>query len=82
MSYDNQNNQRGQLLQYNYAQIEISTGKCLTTFTSSYQIPPSFQDYVEIPVYSGDYEGKYYNRDDGHWYADADFTIPCPELDW
>lgn len=74
MSYETKNNQRSQLLEYNYAQIDASTGECLTTFTSSYQIPSSFQEYVEIPVYIGDYKGKFYNRNDGLWYLDADFT--------
>lgn len=65
-----------QLLEYNYAQIDLSTGECIATFTSSYQIPSSFQEYVEIPVFSGnEYEGKYYNLNgDQMWYLDAEFT--------
>lgn len=73
-------NQRGQLLEYNYAQIELDTGKCIAVFTSSYQIPDVVLDCIEIPVYDIVYRGKYYH--DGHWFADADFTVPCPELDW
>ena len=68
-------NQRSQLLEFNYAQIEISTGKCLTTFTSSYQIPANFTEYVEIPVWTDDYKNKYYNLNgDQMWYLDAEFT--------
>ena len=72
-----QQNQRSQLLEFNYAQIEISTGKCITTFTSSYQIPSSFIEYVEIPVWNDeyDYRGKYYNLNgDQLWYWDSAFT--------
>ena len=68
-----------QHLQYNYAQIDVSTGKCINTFTSSDEIP--FPDeYILIPVFSDDYLDKYYH--DGRWYADSQFTVPCPELDW
>lgn len=67
-------------LQYVYAQIDVSSGLCENVFTSSYQIPMA--GYVEVPYQTTEYEGKYYNQADGHWYADADFTIPCPELDW
>lgn len=67
-----------QLLQYNYAQIDVSTGRCFNTFTASYQIPSSFQEYVEIPVFEGgeyDYVGKYYNLNgDQMWYHDQEFT--------
>lgn len=73
MSHEN-NYQRGQLLEFNYAQINMSTGECIATFTSSYQIPSSFEEYVEIPVWTDDYEGKFYNRNDGLWYLDSVFS--------
>lgn len=66
-----------QLLQYNYAQIDLSTGECIGTFTASYQIPSTHTQFVEIPVLSDeyDYEGKYYNiNGDQLWYHDAAFT--------
>lgn len=73
MSYEN-NGQRGMQLEFNYAQIDENTGECLTTFTSSYQIPSSFAGYVEIPVWTDDYVGKFYNRNDGLWYLTSDFS--------
>ena len=60
-------------LQYVYAQINVSTGECLCCFTSSYQIPIP-EEYIEIPVMTDDYTGKYYNASDGFWYYDAAFT--------
>lgn len=71
----NNENQRGQLLEYNYAQIIVSTGLCLDVFTSSYKMPEHLLEYVEIPSFNGDYEGKYYNRNDGLWYEDSEFTV-------
>lgn len=60
-------------LQYNYAQIELPSGKCTSTFTSSYQIP--LPEYIEIPIFIGDYMDKYYNfYGDQLWYWDAEFT--------
>lgn len=62
-----------QLLQYIYAQIDVSTGRCYSTFTCSYEIP--LPDYIEIPEFISDYEGKYYNiNGDQMWYWDAEFT--------
>ena len=78
--YMNKDNQRSQLLEYNYAQIELDTGRCHSVFTSSYLIPESFTDCILIPVYDIVYRNKYYHE--GHWFEDADFTIPLPELDW
>lgn len=72
-------NQRIQQLEYNYAQIDVSTGRCHSVFTSSYEIPLP-DEYILIPEASIEYRDKYYH--DGHWYADAEFTIACPELDW
>lgn len=64
-----------QLLQYNYARIDTTTGECFDTFTASYQIPSSYTNFVEIPVFDSDYEGKFYNLNgDQMWYWDAEFT--------
>ena len=66
-----------QQLQYNYAQIDLNTGRCIDCFTSSYQIPSTLPEYIEIPVFSGEYNytGKYYNiNGDQKWYWDAEFT--------
>lgn len=69
--------QRSQQLEYNYAYIDINTGECIDTFTQSYQIPSSMTEFIEIPVFSDEYnyEGKYYNiNGDQMWYWDAEFT--------
>lgn len=68
-----------QQLQYNYAYIDTATGKCIDVFTSSYEMPFP-EEFILIPDATVDYRDKYYHE--GHWFADADFTIPCPELDW
>ena len=68
-----------QQLQYNYAKINPATGKCIDVFTCSYEIPIP-DEYILVSEFTADYRDKYYH--DGHWYADADFTVPCPELDW
>ena len=68
-----------QQLQYNYAKINAVTGKCIDTFTCSYEIPIP-DEYILIPEFSDAYLDKYYK--DGHWYADSEFTVACPELDW
>lgn len=60
-------------LQYNYAQIDLSTGRCVGCFTSSYEIP--LPDYIEVPYTTNDYANKYYNiNGDQMWYWDAEFT--------
>ena len=62
-----------QQLQYNYAQLELPSCKCIATFTSSYEIP--LPEYVEIPIFTSEYDDKYYNLyGDQMWYWDADFT--------
>lgn len=62
-----------QQLQYNYAQIDLATGRCVSAFTSSYEIP--LPEYIEIPVYIDDYYHKYYNLNgDQLWYHDPEFT--------
>lgn len=64
-------------LQYCFAKINLTTGKCTGCMTTS--------DYIDNPAYIEvpelrDYVGNYYNRNDGLWYADADFTVLVPEL--
>lgn len=60
-------------LQYNYAQIDLATGRCVGPFTSSYEIP--LPEYIPIPVADGNYYNKYYNLNgDQMWYWDAEFT--------
>lgn len=68
-------NQRIQTLEYNYVYININTGLCIDVFTQSYQIPSTMTQFVEIPVFDGNYEGKYYNLNgDKRFYWDAEFT--------
>lgn len=74
------NNQIEPRLPYNYAKIRVSSGLCVTCATYSYEIIN--EAYISVPRSSNDYIGKYYNQADGHWYADATFTVACPELDW
>jgi hypothetical protein len=61
-----------QLLQYNYAAIDVSSGKCVGVITTSSEI--NHEAYVLVPEYTDDYKGKYYNQADGLWYLDADFN--------
>lgn len=59
-------------LQYNYAKIDLNTGRCLFCRTYSYEVP--LNGYIPIPTLD-DYEGKYYNLNgDQMWYWDAEFT--------
>ena len=59
-------------LQYDYAQIEPSTGLCISVFTSSYEIPIP-EEYILIPMLISDYMGKYYHE--GLWYIDPEFAV-------
>lgn len=61
-----------ELLQYIYAQIDPSTGRCINVFTCSYEIPLP-DEYILVPVFSYDYEDKYYNKADGKWYYEPEF---------
>lgn len=66
-----------QQLQYNYALIDLETGRCIDTFTQSYEIPSSMTQFIEIPILSDEYDygDKYYNLNgDQMWYWDAEFT--------
>ena len=71
--------QESRRLQYIYAQIDPLTSQCFDVFTCTYEIPIP-EEYILIPEFTSAYHGKYYK--DGHWYADAGFTQPLPELDW
>ena len=69
-----------QNLQYNYAYIDIETGKCIDVFTCSYQMPSSMPEYVEIPEHDSVYRDKYYSYTTGLWYEDAEMTIEATGL--
>jgi len=59
-------------LQYNYAKIDLDTGRCLFCRTYSYEI--QLEGYIPVPTLD-DYTGKYYNLNgDQMWYHDAEFT--------
>ena len=60
-------------LQYNYAKIDLETGRCRNCRTYSYEIP--LPEYIPVPYSTNDYTGKYYNLNgDQMWYWDAEFT--------
>ena len=59
-------------LQYNYASIDLETGRCKSCATFSYEV--NHPAWIEIPTLD-DYGGKYYNiNGDQMWYHDAAFT--------
>lgn len=59
-------------LQYNYAGIDLETGRCHSCATFSYEI--NDPAWIAVPSARDAYVGKYYK--DGQWYEDAEFTIP------
>lgn len=60
---------------YNYAQIDLNTGMCIGTQSTTQEIDlEANPDFVEIPVYDEEYICKYYIN--GAWYEDAAGTIP------
>lgn len=65
-------NERAMQLEFNYAQINPATGKCIDVFTSSYQIPLP-DEYILIPEFDISYRDKYYNASNGLWYHEAEF---------
>ena len=65
-------------LQYHYAQIDEETGRCVSCFTCTYEIPLS--NYILIPDASNDYLDKYYNPSTDLWYIDSDMTIEATEV--
>lgn len=59
---------------YNYAIIEPSMGNmCVDVRTTSVDCS-GMENYIEIPVFDGEYLMKYYIG--GNWYEDAEGTIP------
>ena len=70
-------------LQYNYACIDLSTGRCDGCLTTSYVI--NDPEWIEVPTATDDYIDKYYNiNGDQMWYWDAEFTQlweECPSHD-
>lgn len=64
-----------ELLAYNYAVIDLDTGMCVGTQTTSGPIDTTrYPQFIEIPVYDEEYCFKYYIN--GSWYEDAAGTIP------
>lgn len=60
-------------LQYNYAGIDLNTGRCHSCATFSYVIDNPA--WIEVPYSTNDYIGKYYNiNDDKLWYHNQEFT--------
>ena len=60
-------------LQFNYASIELDTGRCVACMTTSYEI--NHPAWIAVPVQDDDYCDKYYNiNGDQMWYWDAEFT--------
>lgn len=58
-------------LQYYYVGYDVNTGLIHSCVTTTYVI--NMDGWVEIPT-DGDYVGKYYNKIDGKFYYDAEFT--------
>lgn len=63
-----------ELYAYNYAQIILATGLCISVVTQTDE--SSREDMIPIPVDDPEYALKYYNQANGQWYEDAAFTIP------
>lgn len=62
-------------LQYIYAQVQISTRKCVAVFTSTNaKTNDNYFEYVPLESYNLSYRNKYYIN--GSWYEDAAGTIP------
>lgn len=56
-------------LQYFYAGLN-SNLMCDSVITTSYVINDPY--WVQIPVFTSDYKGKYYNREDGLFYCEPE----------
>lgn len=63
-------------LEFFYAIIDVSTGRCGGVITSSYEV--NHPSYVLISSLSDDYYGKYYKE--GFWYEDSEFTVLADDL--
>lgn len=59
-------------LSYNYAGIDLDTGRCHSCMTFSYEI--NDPAWILVPKILDDYLNKYYK--DGKWYEDTKFSIP------
>lgn len=57
-------------LAYHYAIID-ENNCCVSVRTSTYEVP--WDTYILIPVFSYDYNGKYYNRADEKWYYEPEY---------
>lgn len=63
--------------QYYYAIIDLETGECVEVQdTTDYIDPNEYPEYIRISELNWGYLGNYYNRENGNWYTDPDFTIP------
>lgn len=60
-----------QLLQYNYAVLN-ENDQCNAVLTYSCEVP--LDTYILIPELNDDYMYKYYDRETGIWYYDAEHT--------
>ena len=74
---DNNENNKGVNLQYNYAQV-LESGECVGCITSTYEVNHFM--YIEVSDADDIYVGKWYNRENGKWYYNNDFTEEVIEL--
>lgn len=63
---------------YNYAEIDPDTNMCIGVYSVTYI--SNDPNWVQIPTDSDEYFFKYYNREDGKWYNDAEFQDEAIEL--
>ena len=62
-----------QLLQYNYVSINLESGEVTGCVTVTYVV--DHPQWIEVPVATSDYVGKYYNVNGDHlFYWDTEFT--------
>ena len=61
-----------QLLQYNYVSINLETGEVTGCVTVTYEV--NHPMWIEVPVATDDYMGKFYNSENQMFYWDAEFT--------
>lgn len=58
-------------LAFLYAVID-GNNCCVSVQTTSYEVP--LNTYIPISVFTYDYMGKYYNRENGKWYYESEFV--------
>lgn len=58
---------------YHYAIIEENGYCCEVCDTTADH--SEYPNYIQIPSYDENYLEKYYNRANGLWYEDAEFTV-------